>query len=193
MAYKIEALPQEIDEVIVVVGYLADQIHSFFGDSYAGRKITYVVDEKFDGTAGALFAAKDLLEKDFIVMMADDLYAKKDIEKIILHNFALLGYKVDEPQKFGIIETDNQGKAVKIIEKPNITGNAFANIGLYKLTTEIFSYPMVSLGNGEFGLPQTLMQLKDKHEIIVEKASKWFPIGTQKDLIAAENIIDLFL
>lgn len=193
LAYKIETLPEEIDEVVLVVGYLAHAITNYFGDSYDGKKMTYVIDENFSGTAGALFAAKDVLKEEFIVMMGDDLYAKDDVKKIMAHQIAFLGYEVDQPSQFGIIKTDNEGKALEIVEKPNIIGTAFANTGLYKLTDEIFSYPMVSLGNGEFGLPQTLMQMKDKHEIVVEKASSWFPIGTPEDLQKAEDIIETFI
>lgn len=193
LAHKIEALPREIDEVILVVGYLKDKIIAYFGSEYDGRKIFYVEQVILNGTGGALHLAKNMLRGKFIVMMGDDLYAKKDIENIVKHEFAVLGFEVMDPERFGIIKTDERGKIIDIIEKPMISGPALANIGLYVLNTEFFKYPLIDIGSGEYGLPQTLMQMKDKFEIYTEKASNWFPVGNPDDYGKARKIINEFI
>ena len=193
LAYKLEALPAEIKEVIFVIGYLGNQIQQYFGDSYAGKKISYVVQEQLNGTGGAVQLVKDLIENDFLVMMGDDLYVKEDIKNCIKNDLAVLGVEVDNPNKFGIIVSDENKKLLEIIEKPEIAGPALANIGLYKLNKKFFDYPLVFIGNGEYGLPQTLAMMAKDYPVKVIKATDWFPIGNPDDLEKAQEEIYKFI
>lgn len=194
LAHKIEALPTEIDEVIFVIGYLGDQIQEYFGDSYAGKKISYVVQEKLNGTGGAVHLVKDLIRDDFLVMMGDDLYAKKDVEKMMRHKLAILGFEILSPKKFGVISLDEKGNLKETIENLNVDGRALVNTGFYKLNENFFDYPSVKFGEkGELGLPQGLSLMAKDLPVIVEKATAWFPIGNPDDLKKAEKIIDKFI
>lgn len=193
LAYKIEALPKEIDEVIFVIGYLGNQIQKYFGDFYAGRKIFYVVQKELNGSGAAVHLAKGLLKNDFVVMMGDDLYIKDDVSKILKHEFAVLGLEVLNPRQFGVISMNENGALEEIVEKPDIDGRALANIGLYKLNKKFFDYAFVSIGKGEFGLPQTLAVLAKDFPVKVEKASDWFAIGNPDDLERAKYIINRFI
>lgn len=193
LAYKLEALPAEIDEVILVIGYLGNQIQAYFGNSYAGKKISYVTQCELDGSGGAVHLAKDLVEDDFLVMMGDDLYAKEDVRRLMKNKIALLGFEIEDQTSFGILKFDERGNLEDIVEKPKEEGQALANIGLYKLTRDFFTYPLVKISETEYGLPQTLVQMKDAFEVKVEKATAWFPVGNPTDLKAAENIIDKFI
>ena len=193
LAWKIEMLPQEIDEVILIVGYLKEKIMEYFGDNFNGRKITYIEQVQLNGSGGAIFLAKDILKDKFLVMMGDDLYHPKDIEKIVENDLAAAGFKVSNPEQFGIIKVSDSGDVVDIVEKPKMNGPALANIGLYVLNKNFFDYPLVSIGNGEFGLPQTMVQMNDQNKISVEKAQRWFPIGNPDDLKKAQKEINLFI
>ncbi len=193
LAYKIEALPKEITEVILIVGYLKEQIIAYFGNNYNNRKIIYIEQKELNGTGGAIYLAKDILKERFLVMMGDDLYAKKDIENIMKYEIAVLGFEVADPKRFGIIKTNKNGELLDIIEKPNISEKSLANIGLYVLNRNFFNYPLFDLGNGEFGLPQTLVQMKNEFKIYTEKATEWFPVGNPDDYERAKNIIDKFI
>ncbi|EKE18450.1 MAG: hypothetical protein ACD_9C00335G0009 [uncultured bacterium] len=193
LAYKLESLPKEIDEVIFVIGYLGNKIQNFFGDSYAGKKISYVVQEELNGTGGAVNLTKELLKGDFLVMMGDDLYVKQDIEKILKNDLAVLGFQVDNPQQYGVIFLNENETLSEIIEKPDIVGPALANIGLYKLNKKFFEYSSVSIGKGEFGLPQTLALMAKDFPVQVQKATAWFPIGNPDDLKKAHEIVDTFI
>jgi len=193
LAYKLEALPTEIDEVIFVVGYLGNQIKEYFGDFYAGKKISYVVQEKLNGSGGAVHLIKDLVRDNFLVMNGDDLYLKKDIENISKHELALLGLEITESNKFGVIEINQAGNLKKIIERGEVIETALANVGLYKLNKKFFDYPLVDIGNGEFGLPQTLAVMAKDFPVKVEKASDWFPIGDPQQLEKAQEEIEKFI
>ncbi|EKE25073.1 MAG: hypothetical protein ACD_5C00306G0005 [uncultured bacterium] len=193
LAYKLEALPREIDEVIFVIGYLGNQIQKYFGNEFAGKKISYIVQEQLNGTGGATFLVKDLIRNDFLVMMGDDLYLKEDIEKLIKHDLAVLGFEVTDPRRFGVIVEDEKNNLLEIVEKPDVDGPALANVGLYKLNKKFFDYSLASVGNGEYGLPQTIAKMVKDFEIKVEKTKAWFPIGNPDDLEKAEDVIHKFV
>ena len=192
LEYKIDALPSEIKEIVFIVGYYREQIMDHFKNNYKGRKITYVTQNKLNGTGGALHLAKSILKDKFLVIMGDDLYHKQDIKKMLKHNFAVLGYEVDDPSKFGVIKKDKKGNVLEIVEKPKNSKNKLANTGVYVLNKDFFKYDLVSIGNGEFGLPQTLVTMSKNHPIKVEKARIWHPIGCPEDLEKAEKIIHKF-
>lgn len=192
LEHKLNSLPKEITEIVFVIGYKGEFIMEYFKRNFGGRKITYVFQRNLNGTGGAIHLAKNVLEDKFLVMMGDDLYHKKDIKKILKHDLAVLGYEVEDPSQFGIIKTNNRGHLVNIVEKPKKSESRLANIGLYMLNKNFFTYDLISVGGGELGLPQTLCSMTDKHKIKIEKASHWFPIGNPNDLKKAEEIIHKF-
>ncbi|MEK7106611.1 MAG: nucleotidyltransferase family protein, partial [Patescibacteria group bacterium] len=100
LEHKFDALPERIDEIILVIGYLGDMIKKRFGDSYEGKKITYVEQGPAHGTAGALWSAREFLRDKFIVMMGDDLYGKKDVERACRSNTWLM-FAMELPQLHG--------------------------------------------------------------------------------------------
>ncbi|MEK7598242.1 MAG: nucleotidyltransferase family protein [Patescibacteria group bacterium] len=192
LEHKINALPKGIDEVIIVIGYRGNQIMDYFKKSFAGKKIRYFSQTELNGTGGALHLVKSVLNDRFLVMMGDDLYHKKDVQKIMKHELAVLAYAVDNPGNFGVLKANRRGYLVDIVERPKNSKNNLVNAALYSLSKKFFKYDLVSIGNGEFGLPQTLVKMADKHRIKVEKATLWHPIGLPEDLEKAEEIIHKF-
>ncbi len=77
LEHIIDALPAEVDELILVVGYLREQIRDYFGDSFKRFKINYIVQENKLGTYNALKLCEHLLrlEERFLLIYADDLHA----------------------------------------------------------------------------------------------------------------------
>lgn len=193
LEHKINSLPEEIDEVILVIGHLGSQIVDHFKDNFGGKKITYFFQKKLDGTGGAIHLAKDVLRENFLVMMGDDLYHRNDVKKMLKHELAVLAFEVNDASQFGVLDVDNQGHVVDIIEKPINSENKLINTGLYAMNKNFFEYNLIALNNGEFGLPQTLVKMSDKHQIKFEKATLWQPIGFPEDLEKAKEILDKFI
>lgn len=193
LEHKINALPKKITEIIFVVGYCCEHVIGHFKRYFNGRKITYVFQHNLNGTGGAIHLAKSILDDKFLVMMGDDLYHKKDIKKLIKHDLAILGHEVDDSSQFGVIKTNRRGHMIDVIEKPKRSKYKLANTGVYVLNKKFFEYDLVPIGNGEYGLPQTLGKMAIDHKIKVEKATLWHPIGNVDDLTKAEEIIHKFL
>ena len=192
LEHKLNALPEEIDEIIFVIGYKGEHIMNHFKKKFGSRKITYVFQHNLNGTGGALHLAKSLLHYKFLVMMGDDLYCKKDIRKLMKCNLAAMGYEVEDVTRFGILKIDRKGNLTDIVEKPKKSKDRFANIGLYKLNKRFFDYDPVSTKSGEIYLTDILVSMAKDHKIKVEKASLWLSIGHPDDLKKAEEIIHKF-
>ena len=176
-----------------MVGYHSMHIISHFKRYYAGRRIIYVFQENLNGTGGALHLAKSVLKDKFLVMMGDDLYCKKDLDGLLKHNLAILGYEVNDARNFGVIKVGKDDTMKDVLEKPKNIKKGLVNTGAYLLNRDFFNYGLVSVGNGEFGLPQTMAKMSDKYKIKVEKASFWHPIGKPEDLKSAEKNLYKFI
>lgn len=194
--WTIEMLPEEIDEVIFVVGYLGDQIREYFGNSFCGKKVSYVEQKNLNGTAGALHACKDLLDGKFLVMMGDDFYHKEDIRDMMKHDIAVLVHQMEEPSRFGSVLTDEKGDFLGIIENKKLDSerkNSLVNAALYALDKSFFDYEPVLVSDDEFGLPQTMVKMLGDREIKIVKARKWIPMGNAQDIAVAERELEGFL
>ncbi|MFA5777188.1 MAG: sugar phosphate nucleotidyltransferase [Parcubacteria group bacterium] len=196
LEYKLDILPDEIDEIIFVIGYHGDMIKKYFGSKFKNKKIKYVVQKKLNGTGGAVYRTKDLIKGKFLVLMGDDLYGKKDLEKLIKYDLAVLGYEVENPGQFGVIRVDKNGDMVEVIEAPHKTRKyRLANTAVYVLNKDFFKYKLVPKkpGDFEYGLPQTMASMAKEHRIKVVKASAWHQITCPEDLTLAERISRKFL
>lgn len=189
LEYKLDILSDEFDEVVIVIGYLGDTIKNYLGDSYKGKKLTYVTSEPL-GTGHAVWSAKDHLTDSFVVMCGDDLYSKKDIEKCLARPFSSLVFKTSKPQSGGKIVLNGEFIA-DIVEGKHDAGIQIAT-GLYHLQPEIFKHELRRVNNGiEFGLPQTLLQVKDKIRVI--ETEDWYQVTAPDDLNLDEEVLSRFL
>lgn len=199
LEYKIDALPEECDEVILIVGYLKDAIKRHFGAIYGGRKVRYVEQDKLNGTAGALWAAKEVLHDRFLVMMGDDIYTKEDIETCIEKEDAwtLLVQQLPEMHRAGIVRLDENGRIVEILESSIEDADrlepGLASTNLYVLDTRLFSCPLIPKHTGslEYGLPQTVVNAAHTLGIPFEPVftDKWIQITSPKDLVVAGEML----
>lgn len=197
LEYVLDFLPEEIDEVIIVINHLGDQIKSYFGDEWKGRKIKYVVQEKLNGTGGAVYACKDLITGKFMVVMGDDLYHRKSILKNMLaYDLAVLSYEVEDPSRFGVLKTDENGNLVEIIEEPHvIKEKSLIGTNTFVLNKEFFKYKLVpkKIGDVEFGLPQTLASMAKDYPVKILTTDRWITIGYPEDIPKAEEALDRFI
>ena len=189
--WKFEALPPEVGEIILVIGYQGEQIRDYFGDTWKGRSIRYVEQKELNGTAGALWAARALLPGRFLVMMGDDLYGQEDLVAMLQHEFAIGGVEVKEKEVGGEILTDTNAAFTGIVESKHYVKAGYVNTGLYMLDERIFEREPAPIGGSstEFGLPHTLLLLAKDIPVAVVKATKWIQVTTPEDLVRAEEFV----
>jgi UDP-N-acetylglucosamine diphosphorylase / glucose-1-phosphate thymidylyltransferase / UDP-N-acetylgalactosamine diphosphorylase / glucosamine-1-phosphate N-acetyltransferase / galactosamine-1-phosphate N-acetyltransferase len=194
LEWTISFLPAEVDEVIIIVNYLADQIKNYFGEEWKGRKIKYVVQKELNGTGGAIHACKDLIWDKFLVLNGDDIYHRDDLKIMCGENLAVLGFEVDDPSKYGVLVTNKEGDLVDSIEKPqNMLGKAVISTNAFCLNKKFFDYDLVQITEKEYGLPQTLAVMAKDYPVKVLKTMRWFPVGNPEDLAKAQTEIEKFI
>ena len=192
LEHKLDILPDKIDEVIIVVGYMGSMIHDYLGGTYNGKRLLYEEQEVFDGTAGALWEAKDALSDKFLVMMGDDLYSREDIERCLMppDGWVQLVQESNEPRTGGNVELDKDHHIVAITEGEH-RDKGYIGTNLYVLDTRIFNFPKIpkSKGSQEYGLPQTAIEAAKRLNIpfYAVKATSWVQISTPEDLKKAED------
>jgi bifunctional UDP-N-acetylglucosamine pyrophosphorylase/glucosamine-1-phosphate N-acetyltransferase len=185
--YTMDLVVSYVDEIVIVVGYLADEIKKYLGDSYKGVKISYVVQNEQKGTGHALYLCRDLLKDDFLVLMSDDLYNEDDIKALLPHKFSILTQSTTSDFSGGKVIINRKEELIGIIEG-NYKKGDLVNAGVYKMSAEIFNYPLVQIPDrAEYGLPQTLVSLVNDFDIKIHKATFLIQINDIKGLELARK------
>ncbi|NSL51028.1 nucleotidyltransferase family protein [Calidifontibacillus erzurumensis] len=149
MEYAIEHLKEHgITEIAVTVQYLSRKIIDYFGDGRKfGVRLTYFEERKPLGTAGSVKNAEKFLDEPFIVMYGDvisnfDLTKGIQFHKKKKSKITIFMTMVQNPMDYGIINTDENGKVTRFLEKPS-RSEVFSNqvnTGIYIMEPVILRY-----------------------------------------------------
>ena len=196
LEYGFDALPDDIDEIIVVVGYLGGMIHDAFGGEYFGKRILYVEQGEAHGTAGALWSAKDVLKGRFLVLMGDAIYGEGDIARMAqAKDWAMGIQETPSLKEGGQVILDSKGRITRIVEGHHKGKPGFVSTNLFLLDTRIFSCPLVPKApdSPEFGLPQTVLAAAEQLKIPLKAvtATSWIQISAPDDLKKAEHTLQV--
>lgn len=185
----IGALPQEVDEVILVVGYLKEQIKEFCGDYFLGKRILYIEQAEQKGTAHALFLTKHLLKDKFFVLMADDILDDTSLSETLKYDRAMIVSTSDHPEKFGVVIADEKGLVQKVIEKPENPPTNVVSTGAMLLDQNIFNYQTKPGLKNELYLSNLVDALIQDMPVYAVKAKRWISMGYPEDIAKAEKIL----
>jgi len=149
LQHQIERLEEyNIREIVLCVGYLANQIESYFEDGARfGVKIRYAVEKEPLGTAGALKNAGNHLNHETFLALNGDSYSKVDLAKFIQFHRekegkgTVLLTRVSHPQDYGVVKVDENHRIIGFFEKPEKASSCGTiNAGIYLLEPEVLSY-----------------------------------------------------
>ncbi len=133
-----------ITEVLLAIGYLPEVVRAHFGDGAAhGAQIAYAIEKEPLGTGGAIKHAEAHLDATFLAFNGDIL-TDIDLTAVIAshqrrHALATLTLiEVPDPSRFGVIETNTEGRVRAFVEKPapGATTSRTINAGIYVLEPE---------------------------------------------------------
>ena len=195
--YTLEALPSRIKEVYLVVGHLGKKIKECVGDNHKGVKIKYIELKNLTGTATAVWKVRKYLGKEkFLVLYGDDLYSKKELEKLVDPSTTLraswafgLAKSIPPTPKYLNMVLDSKKYIVQALyptEKEMKTG-ILISTGAYVMDSRIFKYKPVKLSNGEYGLPQTMLKAATNIPIKGVIMKNWFQINKPEDIKKAKK------
>jgi bifunctional UDP-N-acetylglucosamine pyrophosphorylase/glucosamine-1-phosphate N-acetyltransferase len=184
-----EALPSAVEEIIIVIGYLGEQIRAHCGDRYYGRKMTYVVQDEQKGTGHALWLCKDLIKGRFLYMFADDIHGKQDITRACSYTRSMLTLTTETPERFGIVLRNPDGTLGEFVEKPIHPPSNLASTGVFVLDQHLFTFALSVETNGEFYHTDVIKEYAKQYPIAVVEQSQWIPIGYPEDITRAEQLL----
>lgn len=184
----IGALPAEVNRLLVVVNYLAEQIEAYLARQRRIDDWQTVMQPAPRGTGDAFRACRPLLHGDrYLVLNADDLYGAADLKRLTAHQAAVLAHPVAEPRQFGIVFLRADGSLDRIEEKPDIPGPQLANIGAYVFPRSVFEIELTQSPRGEYEITEYVGRLARQQRFAVVQAGFWLPIGDMAAWRAAET------
>lgn len=169
-----------------------------FGDGkLLGLEISYKVQPAPNGIAEAFILGEKFIGKDSVTLILGDnifygdlsfFYKALEQEK----GATIFGYQVNDPQRYGIIEFDESGKAISIEEKPKNPKSHYAVPGLYIYDNRVIeiSKNLKPSARGELEITDVNKKYLELGELKVEKIGRgiaWLDTGTPEALLQASN------
>jgi bifunctional UDP-N-acetylglucosamine pyrophosphorylase/glucosamine-1-phosphate N-acetyltransferase len=177
--WALGALPPEIDRVLVVVHYLAEQIEAYLARQTHFTEWQAIRQDEPRGTGDAFRACREHVRSErFLVVNGDDLYGAGDLAALARCQAGLLVRPVDEPRRFGIAFLRPDGTLERLVEKPPLDGRQLANTGAYLFPREVFETELTMSARGEFEITDYVSALAARQPVQVPRARFWLPIGT---------------
>lgn len=169
-----------------------------FGDgSQLGLNIHYSVQPIPNGIAESFIIGEDFIGKDGATLILGDniFYGKLDFiyEAIESNSGAtIFGYRVNDPERYGIVEFDKDGKALSIEEKPTNPKSNFAVPGLYVYDNRVveISKNLKPSPRGELEITDVNLEYLKMNKLNVKKIGRgvaWLDTGTPESLLQASN------
>jgi len=184
LEYNLDELNGLVSEVIIIVGYKKEMIMEKIGEKYGKMKITYINDDKIEGTGSSAKLALSHLKDKFLLLNGDDFYTKEDIKKAIDGCPSILVKEHENPSCFGVID-EEEGYAKNIIEKPAQPVSKLVNSALYCLSKTIFDYQIDKSARGEYEFTDYIRKFIHEKKLRICEASFWVPASYPWDLFDA--------
>ena len=187
----VERLPHEINELIIVVGYLGEMIKHYCGENFLGRSITYVEQSAPLGTYHAVSLAKNFLKDNekFFVLYGDDIHGTEGLRECLKYPRAMIVDEAENPKPFGVVEINKDGFVIDIVEKPEFPKTNLVNTGATVIDTNIFQYPAEQHPNGEFYLTTVIQKMLKDYPVRAVHSTGWLTVATPEDLVRVEQIL----
>ncbi len=184
LEHILESLPDKIDQIIVVISYFGEKIKNYFGNSFNGLPIEYVLqNSNMPGTGGALWSAKDLINNQFLILNGDDIHSPDFLTKMIENSLAL-GVIKKEWNGYPAVLANDYGNLCDLVSQ---NGQKLISTGAYTLDKRIFEYEPFLTSNQEYSLPRTILKMAKDYPIKLIHSDFFMPINTPEDLKKAEK------
>jgi glucose-1-phosphate thymidylyltransferase len=188
------------DVLIITTPKDLPMLRDYLGDgTQLGIHIEYAEQPKPEGIAQAfLIGAKFLGASGASLILGDNIfYGKLDFYRDALaieRGACIFGYQVRDPQRYGVVEFDAEGKAISLEEKPKQPKSHYAVPGLYVYDERVvdFCRSLRPSARGELEITDlNLLYLKEKqlHVKLLSRGMAWLDTGTQTSLLEAGNYI----
>ena len=166
-----------------------------------GLKLEYAVQPSPDGLAQAFIIGEKFIGDDPVAMiLGDNIFHGHGLKNHLksaaskAKGATVFGYYVDDPERFGIVEFDKNGKAISIEEKPEKPKSNYCVTGLYFYDNDVVEYAknLKPSARGELEITDLNRIYLEKGELDVKLLGKgftWLDTGTHESLVEATNFV----
>lgn len=178
------------------------RFEALLGDGHQfGVELSYAVQPSPDGLAQAFIIGEEFIGGEPVAMvLGDNIFHGQGLKKRLRAAVAkekgatVFGYYVDDPERFGIVEFDDQGKAVSIEEKPEHPKSNYCVTGLYFYDSRVVEYAksLKPSARGELEITDLNRIYLENGELdvtLLGQGFTWLDTGTHESLVEATNFV----
>ena len=188
------------DILIISTPQDTPRFEELLGDgSRWGIKLSYKVQAEPKGIAQAFLVGEEFIGTDNVCLILGDniFYGKMgltDIVNMFEKGARVFGYPVTDPERYGVVEFDSNGKAIGIEEKPVKPKSNYAVPGLYLYDNQVveITKTMKPSARGELEITDVNLEYLRRNELMVEQLERgiaWLDTGTHMSLLEASHFI----
>ncbi len=193
------------DILIISTPQDTPRFEELLGDGHQlGIHLSYAVQPSPDGLAQAFIIGADFIGDDAVAMvLGDNIFSGHGLNKrlkaavnnaISGKGATVFGYYVDDPERFGIVEFDKNGKAISIEEKPEHPKSNYCVTGLYFYDNRVVEYAknLKPSKRGELEITDLNRIYLENDQLNVELLGQgftWLDTGTHESLVEATNFV----
>jgi glucose-1-phosphate thymidylyltransferase len=169
----------------------------FEDGKFLGLNISYAIQKAPNGIAESFIIGEDFIGSDDVTLILGDniFYGKLDsVYQAVKENkgATIFGYRVNDPERYGIVEFDENGNAVSLEEKPRIPKSNYAVPGLYIYNNDVINIAknLKPSARGELEITDVNIEYMKRGQLKVVKIGRgvaWLDTGTPESLLQASN------
>ena len=190
------------DILVITTPHDAPQFHRLLGDwSQWGMSLTFAEQPKPEGLAQAFLIGSDFIGNDPVAMVlgdnifhGDGLVPMLDRARARARGATVFGYRVTDPERYGVVNFDADGKALDIEEKPAEPKSNFAVTGLYFYDNDVvdIARAVTPSPRGELEITDVNKAYLERGDLFVERMGRgyaWLDTGTFDSLLQAGQFV----
>lgn len=171
------------------------------GETY-GCKFEYAVQEKPNGLAEAFIIGKDFIGTEKVALiLGDNIFYGTGLANLLQANNdpdggIIYAYRVNDPERYGVIEFDEKGQAISIEEKPEKPKSGYAVPGIYFYDNDVVKIAQNILPSkrGELEITDINKAYLQKGKLkvsILDRGTAWLDTGTFQSLLQASQFVEV--
>ncbi len=168
--------------------------------SQLGMKLSYKVQEVPNGLAQAFVLGREFLgDDDACLVLGDNIFYGANLPKLLkaadqAKEAVVFGYRVSDPERYGVVEFDEKGNAVSLEEKPANPKSNYAVVGLYFYPNDVVkkAAELKPSARGEYEITDINREYLEEGRLIVKEMGRgyaWLDTGTHQSLADATNFV----
>ncbi|MCW1933937.1 glucose-1-phosphate thymidylyltransferase RfbA [Pararhodobacter zhoushanensis] len=187
---------------VITTPHDQEQFQRALGDgSRWGLSFTYIVQPSPDGLAQAFILAEEFLDgAPSVMVLGDNIFFGHGLPELLAAANArpsggtVFGYRVSDPERYGVVGMDDTGRVTQIVEKPTVPPSNYAVTGLYFLddTASERARAIKPSPRGEVEIVDLLQTYLDEGALDVQRMGRgyaWLDTGTHGSLLDAGNFV----